>query len=82
MARARRKATTIALARDMDMLLTRAAREQGLADNSPEMVEAVRAELEPVYGSWGMFEDWLPLNVEGVLRTWSESGGAEGTPTP
>lgn len=56
----------------------RAAQEQGLADNSPEMVAAVRAELEPAYGSWGMFAEWLPLNVEGLLRIWSEAGG---TPT-
>ncbi len=58
------------------------ARDQGLVDNSPEMLEAVRAELEPAYGSWGMFEDWLPLNIEGVLRVWSEADGADGTPTP
>jgi glyoxylase-like metal-dependent hydrolase (beta-lactamase superfamily II) len=58
-----------------------AAQEQGLADNSPEMVEAVRAELEPTYGSWGMFEEWLPLNIEGLLRIWSETGAA-GTPAP
>lgn len=56
------------------------AQEQGLADNSPEMVESVRAELEPAYGSWGMFGEWLPLNIEGLLRIWSESGGAAATP--
>jgi glyoxylase-like metal-dependent hydrolase (beta-lactamase superfamily II) len=61
----------------------RAAQEQGLADNSPEMVEAVRAELEPAYGSWGMFAEWLPLNIEGLLRIWSERGPAVGaTPAP
>lgn len=53
-----------------------AARDAGLADNSPEMVEAVRAELEPAYGAWGMFEEWLPLNVEGLLRIWSEAAPA------
>jgi glyoxylase-like metal-dependent hydrolase (beta-lactamase superfamily II) len=58
----------------------RAAQEQGLADNSPEMVEVVRTALEPDYGSWGMFEEWLPLNIEGLLRIWSETGAA-GTPT-
>ena len=57
----------------------RAAQEQGLADNSPEMVEAVRTELEPDYGTWGMFEEWLPLNIEGLLRSWSETGA---TPAP
>jgi len=60
-----------------------AAQEQDLADNSPEMVEAVRAELEPTYGSWGMFSEWLPLNIEGLLRIWSESeAGAGATPAP
>jgi glyoxylase-like metal-dependent hydrolase (beta-lactamase superfamily II) len=54
------------------------ARDSGLADNSPEMVEAVTADLEPAYGTWGMFAEWLPLNIEGILRIWSE---AEGTPT-
>jgi glyoxylase-like metal-dependent hydrolase (beta-lactamase superfamily II) len=53
------------------MASVRAAQEQGLADNSPEMVEAVRADLEPAYGDWGMFEEWLPLNIEGLLRIWS-----------
>jgi glyoxylase-like metal-dependent hydrolase (beta-lactamase superfamily II) len=61
----------------------RAAQDQGLADNSPEMVEAVRTELEPTYGSWGMFAEWLPLNIEGLLRIWTETGGAAGaTPAP
>jgi glyoxylase-like metal-dependent hydrolase (beta-lactamase superfamily II) len=59
------------------------AQEQGLADNSPEMVEAVRMELEPAYGSWGMFAEWLPLNIEGLLRIWSETGSTAGaTPAP
>jgi hypothetical protein len=55
----------------------RAAREQGLADNSPEMLEAVRAELEADYGQWANFEEWLPLNIEGLIRLWS---AAEATP--
>ena len=59
----------------------RAAQEQGLADNSPEMVEAVRMELEPAYGDWGMFAEWLPLNIEGLLRIWAETGAAGATPT-
>ncbi len=54
----------------------RAAQEQGLDDNSPEMVEAVRADLEPTYGSWGMFAEWLPLNIEGLLRIWSTAPAA------
>jgi glyoxylase-like metal-dependent hydrolase (beta-lactamase superfamily II) len=44
------------------------ARADGLADNSPEMVEAVRAALEPEYGTWANFEEYLPLNIEGVIR--------------
>ncbi len=57
-----------------------AAREQDLADNSPEMVEAVQAELEPDYGAWGMFEEWLPLNIEGIIRSWERAGAAAATP--
>jgi glyoxylase-like metal-dependent hydrolase (beta-lactamase superfamily II) len=65
------------------MAAVRAAQDQGLADNSPEMVEAVRTELEPAYGSWGMFAEWLPLNIEGLLRIWAETGGAaDATPAP
>jgi glyoxylase-like metal-dependent hydrolase (beta-lactamase superfamily II) len=52
-----------------------AAQAEGLADGSAEMVGAVRAELEPAYGGWANFEEWLPLNVEGLLRIWSEQGG-------
>jgi glyoxylase-like metal-dependent hydrolase (beta-lactamase superfamily II) len=65
------------------MAAVHAAQDQGLADNSPEMVEAVRTELEPAYGSWGMFSEWLPLNIEGLLRIWAETGVAAGaTPAP
>jgi glyoxylase-like metal-dependent hydrolase (beta-lactamase superfamily II) len=56
-----------------------AAQAAGHADNSPEMVEAVRAELEPEYGDWANFEEWLPLNIEGLLRIMSE---AAATPEP
>lgn len=55
------------------MASIQAAQDAGLADNSPEMVEAISADLEPTYGSWGMFEEWLPMNIEGILRIWSES---------
>ncbi|MFN8593336.1 MAG: MBL fold metallo-hydrolase [Thermomicrobiales bacterium] len=55
-----------------------AAQDQGLADNSPEMIESVRAALAPEYSSWANFEEWLPLNIEGLLRIWSEAGA---TPT-
>jgi glyoxylase-like metal-dependent hydrolase (beta-lactamase superfamily II) len=65
------------------MTAVRAAQEQGLADNSPEMVDAVRMELEPDYGSWAMFAEWLPLNIEGLTRIWSETGSATAaTPAP
>ena len=57
-----------------------AARGEGLADNSPEMIEAVRADLEADYGAWNNFEEWLPLNVEGLIRSSAESG--EATPAP
>ncbi len=46
------------------------------------MVESVRATLEPEYGAWLMFDEWLPLNVEGLLRIWSEAATpTAGTPT-
>jgi glyoxylase-like metal-dependent hydrolase (beta-lactamase superfamily II) len=64
------------------MAAVRAAQDQGLADNSPEMIEAVRTELEPVYGSWGMFAEWLPLNIEGLLRIWADTGATGATPAP
>jgi glyoxylase-like metal-dependent hydrolase (beta-lactamase superfamily II) len=64
------------------MAAVRAAQDQGLADNSPEMVEAVRTELEPTYGTWGMFAEWLPLNIEGLLRIWAEIGATGATPAP
>jgi glyoxylase-like metal-dependent hydrolase (beta-lactamase superfamily II) len=50
----------------------RAARAKGLADNSDEMGAAVRADLMPKYGSWGAFEMFLPLNIQGVIRIWGE----------
>jgi glyoxylase-like metal-dependent hydrolase (beta-lactamase superfamily II) len=64
------------------MAAVRAAQDQGLADNSPEMIEAVRTELEPTYGSWAMFAEWLPLNIEGLLRIWAETGATGATPAP
>ena len=48
-----------------------AARAQGLADNSAEMIDHVRAALEPAYGAWANFAEWLPLNIEGLSRIWS-----------
>ena len=52
----------------------REAQAMGLADNSPEMVAYVRGELAPTYGTWGSFADFLPLNIQGVLRIWAMSG--------
>lgn len=46
----------------------RAAQGQGLADNSEEMVAAVRAALMPAYGTWANFGPFLPENIEGMLR--------------
>lgn len=66
------------------MASVRAAQAAGLADNSPEMVEAVRADLEPDYWTWANFAEWLPLNVEGLLRIWASAGATPtvGTPAP
>jgi glyoxylase-like metal-dependent hydrolase (beta-lactamase superfamily II) len=61
------------------MASVQAAQDEGLADNSPEMVDAVRADLEAEYGSWANFEEWLPLNVEGLLRAGMD---AAATPAP
>jgi glyoxylase-like metal-dependent hydrolase (beta-lactamase superfamily II) len=59
------------------------ARAQGMADNSPEMIEHVRAALEPAYGAWGNFAEWLPLNIEGLIRIWSAQEAApEASPSP
>lgn len=58
------------------------AQDQGLADNSPEMIDAVRAALEPAYGAWANFEEYLPLNVEGLLRTQSTDAASPTAATP
>jgi glyoxylase-like metal-dependent hydrolase (beta-lactamase superfamily II) len=44
-----------------------AAKASGAADNSEQMVAAVRSRLEPRYGSWRRFDQFLALNIEGVL---------------
>jgi len=49
----------------------RAAQLRGLADGSDQMAQAVRADLASAYGTWGNFDSWLPLNIQGVLRIWS-----------
>lgn len=49
----------------------RTARAAGRADNSDEMVVAVRAELAPRYGTWAGFSTGLAANIRGVIRWWS-----------
>ena len=49
----------------------RDAQAMGLADNSPEMVAFVRQRLAPRFGTWGSFEEFLPLNIEGIIRIWT-----------
>ena len=56
------------------MAAIRDAQAMGLADNSPEMVAFVRDRLAPRFGTWGSFEEFLPLNVEGILRIWAMRG--------
>lgn len=52
--------------KDLTAAIT-AAQATVLADNSPEMVEVVCGKLEADYGAWTNFDEWLPLNIEGVL---------------
>lgn len=54
----------------------RAARSSGMRDNSAEMVASVRTALSPKYGSWENFGPYLPENVQGIIRMWSEQGGS------
>ena len=43
------------------------ARAAGLADNSSEMITLVRGILHPKYGTWRRFDEFLTLNVEGMI---------------
>jgi len=43
------------------------ARAAGLADASPEMTDRVRSILAPKYGAWRRFDEFLPLNVAGMI---------------
>lgn len=52
----------------------RDSRNAGHADNSPEMVAAVRAALVSKYGAWANFESFLPLNIQGAVRTMTSKG--------
>jgi len=53
-----------------------AAQAAGLADGSPQMVDAVRADLEPTYGTWANFQEWLPENIQGLLAAWANASGS------
>jgi glyoxylase-like metal-dependent hydrolase (beta-lactamase superfamily II) len=43
------------------------ARAAGLADGSPEMTTLVRSILHPKYGAWRRFDEFLALNIEGMI---------------
>jgi len=43
------------------------ARAAGLADGSPAMVTRVRSLLHSTYGAWRRFDEFLALNVEGMI---------------
>jgi glyoxylase-like metal-dependent hydrolase (beta-lactamase superfamily II) len=43
------------------------ARATGLADGSPEMLTLVRSVLHPKYGAWRRFDEFLSLNIEGMI---------------
>jgi glyoxylase-like metal-dependent hydrolase (beta-lactamase superfamily II) len=49
------------------------ARAASLTDNSSELAAAVRSTLAPRYSSWRRFDEFLGLNIEGMLR-WREGG--------
>ena len=44
-----------------------AARAANLGDGSPEMTTLVRSILSPRYGAWRRFDEFLALNVEGMI---------------
>lgn len=43
------------------------ARAAGLADGSPAMTTLVRSILHPTYGAWRRFDEFLALNVDGMI---------------
>lgn len=43
------------------------ARAAGLADGSREMTTLVRSILHPKYGAWRRFDEFLTLNIEGMI---------------
>ena len=44
-----------------------AARAAGLVDGSSEMTTLVRSILHPKYGAWRRFDEFLTLNIEGMV---------------
>ena len=44
-----------------------AARAAGVADASPEMTARVTTLLHPRYGSWRRFDEFLALNIQGMI---------------
>jgi glyoxylase-like metal-dependent hydrolase (beta-lactamase superfamily II) len=43
------------------------ARAVGLAEGSPEMTTLVRSLLHPKYGAWRRFDEFLGLNIQGMI---------------
>ena len=39
----------------------------GLADGSAEMTTRVRSILHPKYGAWRRFDEFLALNIQGMI---------------
>jgi hypothetical protein len=54
------------------MAAVKDAQSAGLANDSEEMVNAVRTALQPKYGTWNSFQNGLAGNITGVLRWWSQ----------
>jgi glyoxylase-like metal-dependent hydrolase (beta-lactamase superfamily II) len=46
------------------------ARTAELPDNSPDMVAFAQARFAPVESTWAQFDQFLPLNIQGVIREW------------
>ena len=44
-----------------------AAQAAGLADAAPDMTARVRSILAPKYGAWRRFDEFLALNIEGMI---------------
>ena len=43
------------------------ARAAGLPDGSPAMTTLARSLLHPRYGAWRRFDEFLALNIEGMI---------------